>query len=624
MRSRNKPPKIEITSLSVEDRTDPSARCQTVAEFTLIVPPGLSGEVEIKTGERASIWPSGRKMSKSDNLILDEYKSIVWDINHHNSPNIAKLSVKKVNHSIPREVKCALVCLGEHPKEIVLRHENRTVQKYPLGEVERIENPVMKFVRSLRPGRFIHPKQVATNRLIKDNLEPVENVEGSRIRVLYSGSDDCANLLSSYRLIREIQPTGVNISYTIALSLNGNDLMVNELIGHFNETSSRTFPGPPKIIQHEEDIGDDKFDCIIETFTLPWAVKNVKDLKSLISNRKRALRIGGKWILVVPEKIGKEPFYVDEDTEFWEDIFRDLKDEFGTPDVVKCNTFGWCYEKKKSDDKGSEELSKLSQQHGSAVVKSFQEFCSTTQAWGASQRTPARAAPTTVMRKIDSWLERNKTQDILLVYGESGWGKTSSVASCLFPTTTTSLEIFLTQGEMVEDEITPPESPQITSQRGGPLVVIDEIHRFKSDWSELKTQLNTTKGGRFILVGKKESNPTLFEDMVADMAAVYSVDVTDLNQRDYKEIIEGIAEAKNLSSDTYDHILEVLKRGTSGGLNPRLLVSRIQGKSTDLAELNPVDVDGWANVPLLDSTGSFGMRFGDQATLFGINNPGGI
>jgi hypothetical protein len=185
------------------------------------------------------------------------------------------------------------------------------------------------------------------------------------------------------------------------------------------------------------------------------------------------------------------------------------------------------------------------------------------------------------------------------------------------------VEIFLTQGDSVDDEITPPQGAEIRRQRTGPLVVIDEIHRFESDWSELKQRLDLTKG-RYILIGKQESNPTLLRGMLADRATVFSVDVTDLDvgRGDYKRILDGISEASYLSSPTYNHILEILEAGPAGRLTPRLLVSHIQGRTDDLARITPTDVDGWASAPSIALAGSAQPRFQNQATLFGVSNQG--
>ena len=636
---------IEITSLMADEGKAPADSLQTVVNFTLKVPGSLDGHVQISAEEGDSIWVAGREISS-----VDSYQSIRHNYGEEFGPNVASLEIAKVTREHDREVSCALVCLGPHPKEIKLDikgnmarkrsefpKEINLTRKYPIqGTPGLVHNPVLEFVKKQPWGSILHPKQVATNELIKQAManreDNREERSGDRFRVLYIGSDDCANLISSYQEIRKNLADTTNIAFTIMSSLDGNDLSAIELINDFNDKAARPLT-EAKILLHEDEIGEENFDLIIDTFTLPWATKKISKLTSKIRKYCTALKKDGNWILVIPEDIDKEPFHVQNGSTFWKRIYDKLLALAKTPTVKKSNTCGWILPRDdlpseirkimdSKHEKSSAETTTASGQLGTSVVSSFSQFAGVVPAWGSSQMRPPKAAKTSVLDTIMRYLDSGNPQSILLVHGQSGWGKTSSVATCLF--SRGPLEVFLTQGKLVDGKISALEGNSSTGQWTGPIVVIDEIHGFESNWGELRQQLDTTTTGRFILIGKEESNPTLFEEMLSDQAEVFAVDVTYLESNDYSQILNGFHEARHLSSDTRNHILEILAMGTAGGLTPRDLSFRINGNPSYLAGITPDDVDRWvSSAPSIASTGFVGPRFQYQATLFGINYQGG-
>ena len=627
---RGEDPEIEIIRHEREDGPGGHQKNPGLVEFTLSIPGQSHGKHTLSVKEEnCSFWITGESSDGSKISLADgDGGTVIRDVSPVLEPNVCELDVQKSSNE--RKVKGAIVYLGEPPKKIELKIEGSGAKEWPiLPEESTRKYLILDFVSNMHDenrGCILHPKQAMTNLLIKRwwskrlaqrdkgrNERPrSEEVRSEEVSVLYNGSDDCANLFSSYEMIKETcgVEDNIRIKYDIFSVNDGNDEHVKWLLDKHPELAEN--------VRKHYGIGVEiqgKYDVIIDTYTLPWAgYCREDDTKERLSDLKNLLKPDGFLLLTVPVNLEKEPF---EGSQFdWNAIHKNLRDYTKKTGESLTNCTGYLIPHERA--KRKETIPRTD-----GIVSTFQEAANIVFQWKGAISV-SRAEKTEVTELVSQWHSGNVfPQRVLLLYGHSGWGKTSSVFSVLWPGTTQQQtnEVLLIRGDSVHED----------KWRGGyETVVIDEIQDFPGSADEFMEIIEQgLKKYRFIIMGKRGegNNPNLITEL-ADRGGDFhdkilnwdvNMVLTEKGNSDLERILDFMVERlRRTGTLEADVRAAIIRNMSTTQLSPRAVYSYLS-PNQDLSKITVDDVERWVmhNSPVQSTV------YADMAQLFGIESDRG-
>ena len=640
---RGEDPEIEIIRHEREDGPGGHQKNPGLVEFTLSIPGQSHGKHTLSVKEEnCSFWITGESSDGSKISLADgDGGTVIRDVSPVLEPNVCELDVKKSSNE--RKVKGAIVYLGEPPKKIELEIEGGVTNEWPILDEESTRKYlILDFVINMQDenrGCILHPKQAMTNLLIKrwwskrmggpgtryssqlaqrdkgGNERPrSEEVRSEEVSVLYNGSDDCANLFSSYEMIKETcgVEDNIRIKYDIFSVNDGNDEHVKWLLDKHPELAEN--------VRNHYGIGVEnqgKYDVIIDTYTLPWAGYCREDgTKKRLSDLKDLLKPDGFLLLTVPVNLEKEPFEGSQDK--WNTIHNNLPN--WTMKQVR-ETLTNCTGYLIPHERATPRKETIPQTDG--IVSTFQEAANIVFQWKGAISV-SRAEKTEVTELVSQWHSGNVfPQRVLLLYGHSGWGKTSSVFSVLWPGTTQQQtnEVLLIRGDSVHED----------KWRGGyETVVIDEIQDFPGSADEFMEIIEQgLKKYRFIIMGKRGegNNPNLITEL-ADHGGNFhekilnwdvNMVLTEKGNSDLERILDFMVERlRRTGTLEADVRAAIIRNMSTTQLSPRAVYSYLS-PNQDLSKITVDDVERWVmhNSPVQSTV------YADMAQLFGIESDRG-